>query len=267
MVDRVAFSVFGVPIYWYGIMITLGIIVAFGLSFLLCKRKGLSSNIPYEIIIAILPLGILSARLFAVLFDSELSIADYFDFRGGGMSIIGAIIGGAIGLLILCAIRKRNLLQLTDILVTVLILAQAIGRWGNYFNSELYGQLITDPKLQFFPLAVLIDGNYYEALFFYESMLNLLGFVLLMCLYWYVKDKGVATGTYLIYYGTVRFFLEPRRQAEYILKLGKIEISRLMSLIMAVVGVAILIYVIVKHYKQKNVKEQKSETEEVLHSN
>ncbi len=266
LLNRVAFSIFGVDIYWYGIIITAGILVAFFLAFALCKRKGMSSGIPYEIVIAILPLGILCARLFAVLFDSGLSITDYFKFREGGMSIIGAIIGGAIGIVLLCIIRKRNFFAITDVLCTVLILAQAIGRWGNYFNSELYGQLITNPALQKFPIAVLIDGQYYEALFFYESMLNLLGFVLIICLFWYIKDKGVATGAYFIYYGTVRFFLEPRRQAEYILKLGKWQISRVMSLVMILIGIGILTYVIIAHFKSKK-KEQTSETEKAVHTN
>lgn len=265
LLNRVAFSIFGIDIYWYGIMITLGIIVAFLLAFSLCKRKGLKDSIPYEIIIAILPLGILSARLFDVLFDSGLSITDYFKFREGGMSIIGAIIGGGIGLVILCLIRKHELLKLTDVLVTVLILAQAIGRWGNYFNQELYGQLITNPALQVFPIAVKVGGNFYEALFFYESVLNLIGFVGLMCLYWFTKQKGLATGAYLVYYGTVRFFLEPRRQAEYILKLGNIQISRLSSLLMVIIGIGILIYAIVSAIKNKK-KEQGSETEKVLHT-
>lgn len=246
LLNRVAFEIFGVEIYWYGIFITLGILSAFLISFALCKKKGLSTNLPYEIIIAILPLGILCARLFSVLFDSGLEITDYFKFREGGMSIIGAVIGGAIGIVLLCVIRKYNFLQIADVVCVVLILAQAIGRWGNYFNGELYGQEILEPALQKFPIAVEIDGLYYEALFFYESMLNLVGFAGLMCLYWFTKNKGLATGAYLMYYGIIRFILEPRRQGQYILMLGKVQISRLMSGVMVAIGLAILIYVITK---------------------
>ena len=148
LLGRVAFNIFGVEIYWYGIFITLAIVTALIISFVLCKRKGLSSNLPYEIIIAILPLGILCGRLFAVLFDSGLDITDYFKFRDGGMSIIGAVIGGAIGIVILCLIRKYNFLEIADVVCVVLILAQAIGRWGNFFNAELYGQEILNPSLQ-----------------------------------------------------------------------------------------------------------------------
>ena len=262
--NRIAFTVFGMPIYWYGIIITFAIMLVFGLSFLLCKRKKLSSNLPYEIIIAILPLGILSARLFSVLFDSGLTIADYFKFRDGGMSIIGAIIGGLIGIIILCLVRKHNFLEIADLLVTMLILAQGIGRWGNFANGEVYGQIVTNPSLQFFPYAVNIDGTFYEALFFYESVLDILGFVGLICIYWFTNQKGLCLGTYLVYYGTIRAILETRRQSEYILKLGSLPISQLMSFVMIACGIGVFVYVLVKELKNKG---KKDETEKVLHTN
>ena len=262
--DRVAFELFGRPIYWYGIIITGAIILAFVLAFVLCKRKNLDMNLPYEILIAILPLGILSARLFSVIFEPNLTILDFFKFRDGGMSIIGAIIGGAVGMGLLCLIRKRNFFEITDILVVVLILAQAIGRWGNYMNGEVYGQVVTNPAFQTFPLAVKIDGTFYEALFFYESVLDLLGFVMLICLYWFTNKKGLCLGTYLVYYGTLRAILETRRQQEFILKMGNVPVSQLMSFAMIAIGVGILIYILVRELKKKG---KKDETKKVLHTN
>ena len=257
--SRVAFSLFGVDIYWYGVFITLGILSAFIIAFFLCKKKSLNEDLPYYILLAVVPIGILSARLFSVIFEEGLTLKDYFDFRSGGMSIIGAVLGGAIGLTILCLIKKINFFELADVLVVVLILAQAIGRWGNYFNNELYGQEITNEAWQFFPFAVKINGTFYEALFFYESMLNLLGFAGLICLFWFTKDKGICTGTYLTYYGIVRFFLEPRRQTEFILKVGSVQISRLLSLFMIIVGIIILIYVICKKYSNQNKRNKVNE--------
>jgi len=264
MLDRVAFTIFGIDVYWYGIIITCAIIVAFVLAFILCKIKNLPSDVPYEVIIAILPIGILSARLFSVLFDEGLTIADYFKFREGGMSIIGAIIGGAIGLVIMCIIRKRNFLEMCDMLVVVLILAQGIGRWGNYANEEVFGQIVNNGALQFFPFAVKIDGTYYEALFFYESVLDILGFIGLFCLYYFTKPRGVCVGTYFAYYGTIRAILETRRQSEFILRLGNVAISQLMSFAMIALGVGILTYVIVIEIKKRK---KKNEGKQVLHTN
>lgn len=255
VLSRVAFTIFGRDIYWYGIIITVAIIIAFVLAFVLAKRRKMSNNIPYEILIAILPLGILSARLFSVIFEPGLTLADYFNFEGGGMSIIGAIIGGLIGIIILCIVRKHSFYEICDLLVVVLILAQGIGRWGNYFNSEVYGQLVTDPALQYFPYSIeIVEGgvtNYYEALFFYESMLDLLGFAGLICMFWFVKQKGWCVATYLVYYGTIRAILETRRQSEFVLKLGNVAVSQLMCFVMITAGVAIFIHLIVKNIKIK----------------
>ena len=175
-----------------------------------------------------------------------MSLSDYFDFRGGGLSIIGAIIGGALGLGIYCIIKKRNFLAIADILAPLLILGQAIGRWGNYFNKEVYGQVVTDESLQWFPYAVEVGSKWYQALFFYEFVANLLGFILLLSLLMWVKKekKGVVVATYLIYYGAVRFFLEGLRTEKYILRIGALPVSKLMAGLMVVAGIVILVVVL-----------------------
>ena len=171
------------------------------------------------------------------------------------MSIIGAIIGGLVGIILLCLIRKHNFFEVADLLVVVLILAQGIGRWGNYFNGEVYGQVVTNPSLQHFPFAVEITSggvtNYFEALFFYESVLDVLGFVGLICIFWFVKQKGWCVASYLVYYGTIRAILETRRQSEFVLKLGNVAISQLMCFVMIASGVMVFIYLIVKNIKSK----------------
>ena len=210
---------------------------------------------PLEIFLAIIPLGILSARLFSVIFEPDLSIADYFNFRTGGMSIIGAIIGGAVGATIYKFIKKKPFLQIADVITSVLLLGQAIGRWGNYFNEEVYGLEITNPANQWFPLGVNIDGTWYEALFFYEFVLALLGFVAILIVYLKTREKGLATGIYLVYYGIIRIILETRRQPQYILKWGNVPVSALVCALFIMAGIAILTYVIIKSLRQK--KEQK----------
>ena len=245
ILGRVAFTIGGVDIYWYGIIIAFAILVAFALSFALLKPKGLKNDLPIDIFMAIIPLGIVCARLFSVIFDDSTTILDFFKFRQGGMSIIGAVIGGAIGLVILCAIKKHNFLKVADVVVVVLILAQAIGRWGNYANGEVYGIVTTSESLQFFPMSVYIEGQWHLALFFYECVLNLIGFAMLMILYFKTKKAGICTGAYLIYYGLIRSILESFRDPEYILKWGNVPVSQLMSIVFILAGIGVFVYLII----------------------
>ena len=251
MLNRIAFTIFGVDIYFYGLIISLAILLCVILAMILCKAKKQETSMPLEIFLAIIPLGILSARLFSVIFEPDLTIADYFNFRSGGMSIIGAIIGGAIGATIYKLIKKKPFLEIADVITSVLLLGQAIGRWGNYFNQEVYGLEITNPANQWFPLGVCVNGTWYEALFFYESVLAILGFIAILIVYLKTNKKGLATGIYLIYYGIVRIVLESRRQPQYILKWGNVPVSALVCALFIACGIAIIAYVIIKSVKQK----------------
>ena len=250
LVERVAFNVFGLDIYWYGIIITSAILLGFGLLFILRKREGLKSDAPFDLLLFILPLAILGARTFSVIFEPGLDFSDFFDIRDGGMSIIGSCIGGAVGIMLYCLIKKQNFLSICDLICPVLILGQAIGRWGNFFNSEVYGKEILDKTLQWFPLAVSVDGKWFMALFFYESILDFLGFVILIALF-YLKNrqKGIILASYLTYYGLVRFVLESFRQERYILKWGSVPISKVFSGIMVAVGIALFIVIFIQSRK------------------
>lgn len=249
--NPIAFNLFGKDIYWYGVIISLAILLCVVVAIFLCKAKKISTDMPLEIFLAIIPLGILSARLFSVIFEKDLSLADYFNFSTGGMSIIGAIIGGALGALIYKLIKKKPFLLIADVVTSVLLLGQAIGRWGNYFNSEVYGGVVTDTAWQVFPFSVEVNGIWHEALFFYEFILSLIGFVALLIIYLKTNKTGLVTGLYLVYYGVVRTILEPRRSAEYILKWGNIPVSLLISILFIVIGVSVLVTITILHFKHK----------------
>ncbi len=253
-VDRIAFSLFGYEVYWYGLIICTAIIVAVGVAMYYCKLKKYETDIPINIALVILPTGILSARLFAVLFDSDLSLGDFFNFRTGGMSIIGAVVGGGLSLLIFCLIKDKKItLKYFDVLAVVLLLAQAIGRWGNYFNSEVYGQVISsDSIFATFPFAVKVDGVFYQALFFYEFVLNTLAFGIISVVFIKYKNNGYATALYLIFYGVIRTCLEPLRQGEYILRLAGFPISRIFSVGMIVVGIILYVSLILYYKKYRS---------------
>ena len=252
LLSKVAFTLFGIDIYWYGIIITSAIILDFFILMFFCKKRGFDQSLPYDLVLVLLPSAIFMARLFAVIFEPDLTLADYFDFKGGGLSILGALVGGTIGLVVYCHFKKLDFFRLADILAPLVILGQAIGRWGNYFNGEVYGKEILDESLQWFPLAVQIGGEWYEALFFYEFVLNLIGFALLVTLlYTFKKKRGIVLGAYLIYYGIIRFFLETRRQAEFVYKVGNVAMSQLIAGLMAVAGLILLIVLYILDCKKK----------------
>ena len=132
-----------------------------------------------------------------------------------------------------------------------MLLGQAIGRWGNYFNSEVYGGVVTNPAWQVFPLSVLVNGTWHEALFFYEFVLSLIGFTALLIVYLRTNKSGLVTGLYFVYYGVVRTILEPRRNAEYILRWGNVPVSLLISILFIAIGIAILTTITILHFKHK----------------
>lgn len=259
--SRVAFSVFGLDVYWYGIIIASAIILDFVLAYLFVKHRGIEGNkktdIVFEMLIAAVLPAVIFARLFFVLFEEGMSITDYFQFRDGGLSILGAVFGGAVGLLVLGLIRKKNFFEFSDIVAPLVILGQAIGRWGNFVNQEVYGAEVISKSWQWFPYAVQIEeqgGRWFQALFFYESMLSLIGFAILVVILFKFRKRGLATGVYLVYYGVVRAILENMRDAQYILKIGGAPASFILSFIMIAAGLGIVAWVVVREIKNKKKK-------------
>jgi len=218
------------------------------------KSRGLTSDNIFALALYILPLAIIGARLVYVLgADHSYTFLEMIKIWEGGMSIYGGIIGGAVGVLVFCLIHKKNFLDVADVAVVSLILGQAIGRWGNFFNQEVYGRIITDPSWQWFPFGVLLDnGEWHYALFFYEFLLNLAIFVLLLYILKKVKTKGYVMSAYLVAYGTIRFILEPLRVETYNLMLFGLKLSSLISIIAIIAGIVsfVLIYTITKRRKK-----------------
>ena len=249
-----SFQIFGFDIYYYAVCIVVGILVATGVVALLFKRRNIPVDWTIDLLLCILPLGIIGARTFYVVTDPSTSIAEWFTgFRDGGLSIIGGVIGGALGVVLFCLIHKINFLRVADCLLPGVILAQGLGRWGNFFNQEVYGPLITDEALQWFPFGVYIErvGEWHYAFFFYESLLNILIFALLFALMWNCKKKphGLAVAGYFFGYGTVRSIMEPLRDPSYILG-SHVPISQVFALIMAVGGVLLFLGILLWNRKK-----------------
>jgi phosphatidylglycerol:prolipoprotein diacylglycerol transferase len=212
----------GFEIYKYALMITFGIMLSFVLYLILSKSRGIDIDFSLELFIWVVPLAVIFCRIFYVVprlgEDYTLKTWEGFleclDIRGGGLTIIGGIFGGALGILF-CALRnkKYSLMYVADCVVIALFVGQIIGRWGNYFNQELYGIEVTNPALQRFPFAVFIDARqtWHYASFFYEGVLNAMGLIIALLLFFLPKKKlkaGTFSLFYLMWYGFVRGTLE-----------------------------------------------------------
>ena len=232
--------IFGLEIYYYAICIVAGMLVAATLSALLMKRRNMSPDFIFLLFIVCIPTAIIGARLFSCLTDENLGIARFFEFRKGGMSITGGVIGGVGAGFVVCIVKKVNFLRAADCVVINILIAQAIGRWGNYFNGEVYGGVVTNPSLQWFPFAVFEKGQWHYAFFFYEMLWNMLGWALLFWYAWKRKNKpnGILTCLYFVWYGAIRMVMEPLRDPEFILNGGGVPWSHVFSILMVGLGIA-----------------------------
>lgn len=251
------FLFFGLQITYYGFLIACAMALGVFLACKNAKMRGLKSD---DLIIAacyVLPLGIIGARAYYCIFSPEsYSFLEFFRIWDGGLAVYGSIIGGAIGLLLYCLIHKKNFFDVADITVPSIILGQAIGRIGCYFSHCCYGIEVTDPNLTWFPLSVLMsDGKWHLATFFYESIWNLLGFVVLMLLLrvFKLRQRGSISASYLIIYGIGRAWIEGLRGDS--LYIGSIKVSQLLSIILIIVGLGILVFYFIKRSHHPNLGE------------
>ncbi len=244
--------IFGLEIYYYAIFIVVGMIIATVFSALLMKRRNMSSDFIFLLFIVCIPSAIICARLFYVITDENTSIADFFAFRDGGLSVIGGALGGVLAGFIVCKIKKVPFTRAADCVVINILFAQALGRWGNYFNQEVYGGVVTDTSLQWFPFAVYIskDAQWHYAFFFYEMIINLIGWAILFTCAWFRKKKpnGVLTCLYFVWYGAVRMVMEPLRDPGYILSGGGVPWSELFSILMAGLGVIAILLLLIMNF-------------------
>lgn len=262
------FNLFGLEVRFYGIIMAIAMGVGVFLACKNAKYRNLKADDILILALYVLPLAVIGARIFSFISERELysSFWQIFNLRTGGMSIFGGIIGGALAILVYSLIHKKNFLDVADIAVPSLILGQAIGRWGNFFNQEVYGFEVTNKSLQWFPFSVFIEesGAWHLATFFYEFILNLVIFTILMLLLrkFKIKDRGLLMASYLIMYGTIRACLEPLRMPQYILYLGSVRISLLVSILCLACGVGFVVYWFIRKYalpmyREKQAKKNK----------
>ncbi len=241
------FGIQGLNIAWYGVIIACGMALGTLLAMHRTKQRGLNPDIILDFMLWAIPLAIVGARLYYVIFEWENYTGDLlkiFAINQGGLAIYGGVIGGIIAATIFCKIKKFPFFTLIDLVVPSLILGQSIGRWGNFVNQEAFGNIITNPSLQFFPVAVYIEqlGEWHQATFFYESAWN----IVLLCVVLLLSRKKVKDGTllsaYFIGYGIGRFLVEGLRTDSLYIMPG-IRVSQILSLMLVAIGIVMLILI------------------------
>ena len=259
-VNRVAFTLFGQPIYWYGIIIACAFLLAIGYILKRARTFGVDPDRALDVVIGGVIGGVVGARLYYVAFTWENYAAnplDIFNIREGGLAIYGGIIGGLIVVIIMCRLRRVKLLPFIDLAAGGVILGQAIGRWGNFFNVEAFGSNTTAPWGMAGPSiaaylevhkdilaaqGVAVDPSLpVHPTFFYESVWCLAGFVLIAL---YTKRRrfdGELTLIYAAWYGFGRALIEGLRTDS--LMWGNIRVSQALAAALTIAAAAVLVYV------------------------
>ena len=241
------FGIQGLNIAWYGVIIACGLLLGIWLASYRAKKRGWSSDLVLDFILLAVPLAIIGARAYYVAFEWEYFSAaptKIIAINEGGLAIYGAVIGGFLAAFLFSRAAKFPFLKLIDLVIPSLILGQAMGRWGNFINQEAFGALVTNPNLQFFPLAVYIQslGEWHQATFFYESFCNTILLVITLLLGRKGVKDGTLLATYFIGYGTVRAVIEGLRTDSLYL-FGTIRISQLLSALLVLVGITLLVLI------------------------
>lgn len=250
--DKIALDLGFIQIYWYSIFIFLGIFFASLVIMIESKKQKINQDFIVNLIFYSVIFGLIGARLYFVLFNlNEYSSnpIEILEVWNGGLAIHGGIIFGLATVILYCRKYKVKIVKILDIAALGFILGQAIGRWGNFFNQEIYGGITTLSHLkdlgipQFIIDNMYIDGDYRIPLFLYESIWSFTGFIALLIVkkYKYLKS-GQLTGVYLIWYSIGRFVLEGLRDKKYSLMIGSnIRIAQIVSLVLIVVGILFII--------------------------
>ena len=246
--DPIAFQIGSFEIRWYGILIAFGVIVAIMLASYNCKKKDVDFDIILDGFFVAFPTAIIGARMYYVAFEFENykdNLIDMFNIRKGGLAIHGGLIGAFLAIYIFTKIRKIDILKYIDIAAPSIILAQAIGRWGNFMNGEAHGGEVSYEFISKFPKFIQdgmnIGGTYYQPTFLYESIWNLIVCIILLVILYNKNNKhdGIVIASYMILYSLGRVFIEGLRTDS--LMLGNIRIAQLISAVGIIVGAGIIL--------------------------
>lgn len=248
--DRIALDLGFIQIYWYSIFIFIGVFFASLVILGETKKQKINQDFIINLIFYGVIFGLIGARLYYVAFNLDYYLKyplEILEVWNGGLAIHGGILFGLLTVVLYCKKYHAKTLKVLDILVVGLILGQAIGRWGNFFNGEAYGAVVTLDYLQKLGLpqflidGMFINGAYHHPAFLYESIWSLFGFFALLIVrrYKYLKT-GQLTGVYLIWYSVGRLFIEGMRTDS--LMLGSFRMAQIVSIVLIIIGISMLIF-------------------------
>ena len=241
--NRVMFSIGNLNIYWYSFLILVSVLIGSLIATKYAKKTNVGQIFITDLIFMLVPISIIGARIYYVIFNInsyKKDLLSIFKIWEGGLAIYGGIIAAIIYIAYECRKKEKNFLATLDILAPSLILGQAIGRWGNFFNMEAYGPQTTLTILhklhlpQFIIDGMYINGAYYHPTFLYESILCLIGFVILMIIRKRKPQIGTQVSFYFLWYGIGRLIIEGFR-SDSLYFLG-FRVSQLVSIALIIIG-------------------------------
>lgn len=261
VLNRAAFTVFGFPIYWYGVIIATGFLLAIAYILRRCPEFGIDSDRALDVLLGVAVGGIVGARLYYVIFSGQhYTLMDILRVRDGGLAIYGGVIGGFLAGVLMCRWRKVRFLPMADATVGGVILGQAIGRWGNFVNVEAFGSNTTLPwgmagksiadylagrQAALAAQGIMVDPALpVHPTFFYESVWCLIGFILLALFVKRRRFDGEVVLFYFAWYGAGRGVIEGLRTDS--LMLGSLRVSQLLAVLLVAVSVALVAWRLAK---------------------
>lgn len=252
LLNPIAFRIFGLDIRWYGILIAAGMLLAIVVSKYTCRIRGIDYDSFLNGVFIALPAGIIGARLYYVIFELGYYINNplqIFNIRQGGLAIHGGLIFGLLAAYIYIRKKKLSFFKAADAAAPCIILAQSIGRWGNFFNQEAHGGPVSYDFIKHFPEVIqkgmYIEGTYYQPTFLYESLWDFTSFIILLIILRRSNKNGIVLFSYIGLYSIGRFFVEGLRTDS--LMLGPFRVAQLVS----AAGVILWLGVLLFYYRKR----------------
>lgn len=253
-IDPVAFNLGPLSVRWYGIIIAVGILLGYFVAQRALVKAGLHKDTLVDIIFYSALFGFIAARIYFVIFQWPYYVenpSEIIKIWHGGIAIHGGLIGGFIAGVIVWKVKNLNPFQIGDIVAPSIILAQGIGRWGNFMNHEAHGGPVSRAFLEKLHLPnfiienMYINGQYYHPTFLYESIWDVAGFIILVNIRKHLK-LGETFFLYLTWYSIGRFFIEGLRTDSLMLT-SNIRVAQLVSILLILISISLIVYRRIKY--------------------